>query len=237
MTTEHVPVDDSEVLRNILATTDALLLDFDGPICAVFANLSAQNVANQLRGVLTDSGYVDLPRCVKETSDPFCVLNHAATLGAEEADSVEASLRALELEAVSDATPTPEAKRLIQACAAAGLPIAIVSNNSTQAIQAYLERQSIASAVGTISGRRNADVSLLKPDSYLVAQAASELGVSTKSSVMIGDSTSDMTAIATVGGTGIGFVNKHRKTKTLAEAGAHALVTDLSIIAVILEAA
>jgi len=123
------PIDDPEALRDILASTEALLLDFDGPICSVFAGFPAHSVADQLRVVLAEGGYTDLPPDVEQTADPFIVLFHAATFGDEEARYVEAAFRALEADAIRSAKPAAGSHDLIRGWKLTGRPLAIVSNN------------------------------------------------------------------------------------------------------------
>lgn len=55
------PVDDPEALHRILTNTHALLLDFDSPICSVFAGYPAHFIADHLREVLAESGHSRLP--------------------------------------------------------------------------------------------------------------------------------------------------------------------------------
>lgn len=101
MTAAWVSVDDLKVPSRVLATTDALFLDFDGPVCAVFSNFPAREVADLLRGVLAGGGHTGLPDRVAASEDPFEVLEHAASLGAEANRHTEAALRAHEVEAVA----------------------------------------------------------------------------------------------------------------------------------------
>jgi hypothetical protein len=61
--------DDPEALRRVLNQTGALFLDFDGPVCDVFAGLPAPVVVDQLCVVLADGGYGDPPPEI-ESSDP-----------------------------------------------------------------------------------------------------------------------------------------------------------------------
>ncbi|HEX5404930.1 MAG TPA: haloacid dehalogenase, partial [Pseudonocardiaceae bacterium] len=100
------PVDDPETLRRILGEAEALFLDFDGPICDVFAGLPAQVVVDQLCVVLADGGYGDPPPEIAKSSDPFDVLKYAASLGETEGRYVNAALTALEVEAVASAEST-----------------------------------------------------------------------------------------------------------------------------------
>jgi phosphoglycolate phosphatase-like HAD superfamily hydrolase len=166
------PVDDMETLRRILANTDALLLDFDGPICSVFAGILASVVANQLRGVLADSGYVELPEEVRAADDPFDMLFYAAKLGHKESLYVEAAFRAHEVGAVQTAEPTPHTAEVISAWKATGWQLAVVRNNSSAAVEAYLGIHGLRADIDFISARANADTTLLKPSPFLVINAA-----------------------------------------------------------------
>ena len=205
---------------DVLAHTRALLLDFDGPVCAVFASIPASVVADQLRQVLTDGGHVGLPTVVATCTDPFDVLRYAAKLGDDEARYVEAAFTAHEVEAVSGAKPTEGAHDLIRAWHTSGRPIAIVSNNSASAIEAYLDLYDLNRYIDVISARNTADTSLLKPDPYLLRQAINRLNVTPEDCVFIGDSISDIHAARGAGVRSIGYANSPRKTATLTEAHA-----------------
>jgi HAD superfamily hydrolase (TIGR01549 family) len=209
------PVDEPEALRRILARAEALFLDFDGPVCDVFAGLPAAVVVDQLCVVLADGGYGDPPPEVEKSSDPFDVLKYAATLGETEARYVNAAFTALEVEAIVTARPTAGAHDLVRAWSQTSRPIAIVSNNSTVAIEAYLERHRIRTLVTTIAARTTADVAELKPNSYLLNEALRTLGLTSNGPVFVGDSVTDMMAARTVGMTSVGYANKPGKVDQL----------------------
>ncbi|MGH3767686.1 MAG: hypothetical protein ACRDTX_21495 [Pseudonocardiaceae bacterium] len=107
----HTATDDPHTLRHILTRTTALLLDFDGSACNVFAGIPATTVVSQLCVVLADGGHGDLPTELGKSDDPFEVLAHAASLGEGEARYVNAAFTAHEL----DATATAKATQLIAA--------------------------------------------------------------------------------------------------------------------------
>ncbi|WP_158852329.1 HAD family hydrolase [Saccharothrix deserti] len=237
MTTNHVVIDDPEALRRILATTDVLLLDFDGPVCAIFANVPAHYVADQLRNVLADSGHTTLPAEVEKTEDPFDVLTYAAALGTDEARYVEAALRAHEVEAAATAPPTPGAHDFIHAWQATGRKLAIVSNNSQAAVNTYLHRHNLTPLIHTVSARTNSDPTLLKPNAHLVDQAVASVNVRPSRCTLIGDSSSDISAGRATGTRTIGYANKPGKVATLSSPQAHAIVTSMKIPAAILNAA
>jgi len=221
------PVDDPEVFRRILGESEALLLDFDGPVCDLFACLPASVVADQLCVVLADSGHTELPPDVEKSSDPFDVLKYAATLGQAEADHVNAAFTAHEVEAIATAVPTPGAHALICDWSTAGRQLAIVSNNSRTAVDAYLELHDLQRHVSYVSGRGSADPTLLKPNSYLIYAAIRALKVQSSESIFIGDSLSDLIAARGSSVAFIAYANKPQKIDAFAYQSV-AITTDLA---------
>lgn len=221
------PIDDAEAVRRILSTTEALLLDFDGPICSVFAGFPAPIVADQLRHILTQGGHA-IPDHVRESTDPFDVLFYAAKLGPDEARFLEATFRAHEVEAVQSAEPTPEAHALIEAWKASGRPLAIVSNNSAAAVETYLNIHNLRQAVDLISARADPDISLLKPSPYLITSAVQALGVEPLSCTFVGDSLTDIEAAEAANVRSIAYANKPGKTENFIPTTPDAIVTTLS---------
>ncbi|TVT62158.1 HAD family hydrolase [Amycolatopsis rhizosphaerae] len=200
----------------LLAQARALLLDFDGPICSIFAGIPDHVVADQLRGVLADGGHTNLPEHVATTKDPFDVFRYAATLGEDEARYVEAAFTAHEVEAIPTATPTPGAHELIQAWHESARPLAIVSNNSAAAISAYLDLYGLRPSVDHISARMSPDASLLKPSPHLLRQAVQSIQSEPARTVFVGDSLSDIRASRTAGVLCIGYANKVGKRVRMA---------------------
>lgn len=207
------PVDDPAALRRILANTEALLLDFDGPVCRVFAGIPAPVVADQLRAVLAEGGHADLPEDVQSATDPFDVLFYAAKLGQDEARYVEAAFRAHEVEAVQSAEPTPGAGDLIRAWRATGRKLTIVSNNGVAAVRTYLDLYDLSGSIDIISARSTADVSLLKPNPHLVSEAARMLEVGPEACTLVGDSLTDIEAAHAAGVNAIAYANKPGKAE------------------------
>jgi len=218
---------------DVLACARALLLDFDGPVCSVFAGIPASTVANQLRGVLADGGHSDLPEAVAMSTDPFDVLQHAATLGENEARYVEAAFAAHEVEAISSATPTSGAHGLIEVWHESGRPIAIVSNNGARAISAYLDLYGLRTSINFVSARTSANTALLKPSPYLLHQAVTALDVTPGESIFLGDSTTDIEAAQAAGVRSIGYANKPGKDYGLTAAGADAITDALTGLATV----
>lgn len=230
MSPERVPVDDPGALRSIMVNAEALLLDFDGPVCGVFAGFPAHLVAHQLRGVLADGGHDELPAEVEKAEDPFDVLRYAVTLGPNEARYVEAAMRAHEVDAVATARPTPGAHELIRAWHASGRKLAVVSNNSVAAVEAYLKLHKLMDFVDAVSARVAFALSLLKPNPHLVIQAADELGVASAKCVLVGDSLTDIQAAHAAGAPVIGYANRPDKVAVFVAEVPWSIVTEMRFI-------
>lgn len=229
MSTKRAPVDDIEALRDVLKNADVLLLDFDGPVCSVFAGFPAPVVADQLRDVLRQDSGAQLPTEILKTEDPFDVLKFASTLSRSDAEYVEAALRAHEVEAVRSAEVTPSAHDLIKSWHTAGRKQVIVSNNAALAVQGYLNLHSLTGYIDFNFGRNSSDPTLLKPSPFLLTQAITALGVAPSQCVMLGDSTSDMIAAKRAGTTSIGFANKPTKVDQLANES-HAVTQSITLL-------
>ncbi|MDR7323765.1 MULTISPECIES: hypothetical protein [Catenuloplanes] len=99
-------------LTALIAASRVLLLDFDGPVCGLFAGHPAAGIATALRRLLVERGVPVVP----DESDPMEVLRYAATLGRPALTrEVEDALCAAELVAARSAEPTPYARELLVA--------------------------------------------------------------------------------------------------------------------------
>ncbi|NIH86603.1 HAD family hydrolase [Amycolatopsis granulosa] len=217
----------------LLDQAGALLLDFDGPVCSVFAGIPAAVVADQLRAVLADAGHNDFPSEVATSTDPFNVLEYAASLSDEDARYVEAAFTAHEVEAMATATPTKGAHELIHAWHGSGRPLAIVSNNSAAAISAYLGFYGLRSLVNVVSARESADVQLLKPRPHLLNKAVRALAIPAERCVFVGDSLTDVDAAKAADVSSIGYANKPGKRDGFTNAGADAITEVLTELAAV----
>lgn len=187
-----------------------ILLDFDGPVCSVFAGLPDHAAAANLAGALAPP----VPEEVSGYSDPFDVLRYAAESRQDEAPAIESSFTAIEIDAVAVARPTPGADNLIRT--AANRPatvVAIVSNNSVAAIDVYLSAHNLRAEIAGIFARTSADVSRLKPAPTLLTEALTELGFCPDDAVFIGDSMTDIEAGEAAGIPVVAFANRPEKVE------------------------
>jgi beta-phosphoglucomutase-like phosphatase (HAD superfamily) len=208
----------------IVARKKHLLMDFDGPICAVFGSVSAPRVADALVRLLARRG-VSAPPEVATAKDPFDVLHFGATLpDVDHARAVEAEMRRLEVLAVATAPPAPESTATLRILSDYGLLVSIVSNNSDAAVRAYLTRHGLDDIVTDVSSRSDADTSHLKPAPFLLVQAMHNLGTRPDECVMVGDSPSDMQAAHRAGVAAIAYANKPGKAEILSRHSPEALI-------------
>jgi phosphoglycolate phosphatase len=193
---------------DVLARCPHVLLDFDGPICAIWGGTTDRAIADELRTLLT---HIALPADVAAAHDPFVVLRYAATLGPECADAVERRFRALEVAAIPTATTTPEAHDAIRAMKRAGHTLTIVSNNSDAAVAAYVDTHRLGEHIDGIIGRTSTDPATLKPSPAPLLRAMAALGAEPTQCVLIGDSVTDVQAAHAAGIAAIGYANKPGK--------------------------
>ncbi|SFC26519.1 HAD family hydrolase [Streptomyces aidingensis] len=218
-------------MRQLLSGVDSVLLDFDGPVCSLFAARPAADVAQRLRELACELGVA--PRLLAQgpaaSEDPHAVLLAlAGTTGVRGlARRLEHALTQQEVRAATTARPTPGARELIHALQERGIRPAIVTNNSPLAVTAYLTGQRLlAPFAGRVHGRV-ADLSLLKPHPDPVRRALRSTGTAAERSVLIGDSPSDLAAARAAGVPFLGFAPHAAAESALCAAGARHITSSL----------
>ncbi|MEV0803452.1 HAD family phosphatase [Kribbella sp. NPDC050281] len=216
-----------------LRSTQAVLLDFDGPVCSVFAGYPAPQIADELRALIRDA-IGDLPDEITDANGPHEVLGASASLGNDVWQRVEEALQVAEVKAVESATPTPGVAEFLEICRSAKRPVAIVSNNCEASVHKYLEQAGIADHIRHIEARDPVHVERMKPSPFLVDRAAAALSVSPGRCVLIGDQPSDVAAAIAAGTRSIGYANKPGKAGDLAQAGADSVIGDMNDVAALI---
>ncbi|MFF0085600.1 HAD family hydrolase [Streptomyces canus] len=214
--------------RHLLAEARCVLFDFDGPICRLFPNGSSKQVADELRELIdeADVGSV-LTDGEKEDKDPHMVLRavHRARRDRDVTRllaDLEAKLEAGELEAARTAWPTPNADTVVRLLAKRRVALAVVTNNSPLAAEAYLERRGLLRHFTTIQGRTS-DPGRMKPDPDVLDRALSYLR-HPEDAVMIGDTGTDVEAAEKAGVPFIGYGRNPDKRARLRDAGAEVVL-------------
>ncbi|MGW7477134.1 HAD family hydrolase [Nonomuraea muscovyensis] len=220
----------NEALVEIFRQTRAVLLDFDGPVCKVFAGLPAPEVAARLKRLLQDEG-AELPEDVAELDDPLKVLRRTADFAPELVDKVEVALMANEVEAADSAELTLGVRELLAACVEASRPVVIVSNNSEPAIERFLGRAGLDGSLSGVVGRPIGRPDEMKPHPRSLLRACELAAVRPEEAVLIGDSGFDMEAAINAGARSIAYANEPGKDVTLRLTGADAVSHAMNEIA------
>jgi phosphoglycolate phosphatase len=226
------PGTDAAGLGAIIARTRYLLLDFDGPICSIYAGLPASTVAEKLRQVFPG----ELPDEIANTPDPIKVFAYSATVSDEMAARVEAEMADLELAAVPTAEPTPYVHEVIASARESGRVVGVVSNNSVRAVNAYLDRHSLSGGIRLVVARTSHDPALLKPSPHLINEAVRGLDADPGSAALVGDSFTDIEAAHSANVASIGYANKPGKQERMTQLQAGAVITSMADLALSLRA-
>src|SRR5260221_9251917 len=91
-------------LDTLARRTRHVLIDFDGPICEIFAGTPGHDVADELRRQLR-AVRIDIPPGAETSDDPLEVFRVVADLGGQADAIAQALLTALEVQAVQTAQP------------------------------------------------------------------------------------------------------------------------------------
>ncbi len=213
-------------IEELLRDVPILLLDFDGPICSVFAGYPAAVVAQEVREFVTSRG-APLPDAALTTDDPLEVLRATEQTGDLVLTRESAAfLRERETSAVATAELTPGIEAVLAAAESTGRRVSVVSNNSNAAIDAFLELYGLSGSIHGTFGRQDwMFPHQMKPDPLLVQLAL--MGAHGVPALLVGDSVTDVYAAHAAQAHCIGYANKPHKVATLDAAGADAIITSM----------
>jgi HAD superfamily hydrolase (TIGR01549 family) len=230
-TAQTVPVtEETGNVRERITGARFVLFDFDGPICRLFAGLSAEDVAKDLVAWLERQGLKELlTQREREHPDPHVVLNavNKRHPRSDLVDELEELLTQQERKAVDSAFPTPWADPLIRTWSAVGTHLAIASNNSPRTVTDYLDGRGLLECFAPhVYGRTN-DLDLLKPNPHCLNRALRAMGAHPDDALMIGDTPTDFEAARRAGIPFLGYARNKSKEALLRRAGAESVVGSL----------
>jgi phosphoglycolate phosphatase len=217
-----------EELAAILAPVRHVLLDFDGPVCSVFAGFPAAEVARRLAELLTGP---EGPPPGHELTDPLAMLRHIADARPELVPAADDALARMEVEAVAHARPTEGAVQFLEACAATDRQVWLVSNNATAALDRYVDAHRLKTLVAGCFGRAPGRPKSMKPSPELLLAALRAAHAEPTDGIFIGDAVRDVEAAYAAEMSAIGYANKPGKVGALTGAGAVAVVTIMTTLA------
>ena len=224
---------DAERLMRRIRT---VLLDFDGPVCSIFAGFPAPAVADELAATAAGAGH-PVPADYLRNQDPLDVLRFAGTVGPELTALIERELTRAEVKAADTAEATPGAEAFLRACRSTGRTVAVVSNNSAAAVARFLERAGWAGLVRLIEGRDPSDPGLMKPHPHVLLRTLRDLAQPAESAVIVGDSVTDIEAGLAADVWTLGYANKPGKADAMRDAGADVVLTSMVRLAEVTNAA
>lgn len=188
---------------NLVRQARVLLLDFDGPVCDLFAAAERGPAVAARISAATD---LALPPAVVKKPTTITILDFATSVDDENARRIEAALTGYELESAATAVPTPGAAELIAHARRSGRPVVIVSNNAVTAVQSYLRAHGLADDIGAIHARTGDTLRLLKPHPHLLQAALATSQTPPEQAVFVGDQESDVIAARAANVPVIGYV-------------------------------
>ncbi|MFF3491473.1 HAD family hydrolase [Streptomyces sp. NPDC002795] len=230
---EQGDVRESGTLAELITGARHVLFDFDGPICRLFAGRPAAGIARQQVDWLDAQGLGDvLTEEERADVDPHAALRR---LGRARPDSdlvleMESRLTEQELRAVGTAWPTEYVDPLIRTWTAAGVHLAITTNNSAEAARRYIAGRGLSGCFEPHIYGRTKDLSRLKPDPYCLQRAMSAMGAAPGATLMIGDAATDLLAAREAGVAFLGYARHAGKERELREAGARQVTSTLEPI-------
>jgi len=216
-------------LAELIGPAHALLLDFDGPVCDLFAGYTAATIAGELRAFLASKA-VSLPADIQDGSDPLQLIRWVGSSHPELIEGVEDRLIHAERAAARTARPTTRAHDAIIVAAQYKVPVAIVSNNSKSAISGYLNKHGLSRKVSTIVGRVYGHPELMKPDPSSLLNAVVNIGVRPEAAVFLGDATTDIEAARRASMASIGYAKKPGRYSSLEAEGASCVIDDMATL-------
>ncbi len=123
---------------------------------------------------------------------------------------------------------------VITACRDSARSVAVISNDSEKAVRAYLAAHDLDSQIDLIAARTSCDPAILEPSPYLIEQAASKLGASASTCVVVGDSPADIESARRAGAFSIGYARTSNDREQLT--GADAIILSMADLALRLRA-
>lgn len=220
-------------LRGLLEKADAVLLDFDGPVCDLFGEASTAPIAREIKDAVRSVWGPDLDQSVEDCDDSHGILRRVRDMY-DQPSPVPRSRRALELAeeivaryedaAVDSARPAPDVARLVRALRRVDMRLAIVSNNAPGPVESYLERLGLRWEFAAVIGRDPHEPRHMKPDPDPVDRAVKSLGLPPSACILIGDQITDLEAAQAAGTRFIGYTQSQERAAEMRRRGAHEVV-------------
>lgn len=205
--------------REALDQAEALLLDFDGPMAQLMPPPLNRQAADLVRQALGN----EVPPELTGTTDHIALLahpgpSHEARVRAEQAATE------FEIKCAKTCDPAPWLSALLDYADDRNLPRAVVTNNSPQAVLAFLARPDIASPIHVVCGRTLNTMHELKPHPRYLLDALEQVETVPSRGLFVGDSLTDVQAGISIGIPVMGYAKTQPKRDQLRRAGSRAVI-------------
>jgi len=221
-------------LRRLLRDTQAVLLDFDGPVCDLFGTTPTAPIAQEIKEMARDE-WGGLDREVEECHDSHGILQRLRDMYDEEAptprrraplDQANTIVTRHEYAAVNSAEPAPFFEELLDALLDLRKHLAIVSNNAEGPVWEYLKNAGLQSKVVAVCGRDPREPRHMKPHPDSLRRALRSLGgLDPSEALMVGDQLTDLRAARAAGVPFLGWTQDESRSRRMLRDGADAVVT------------
>ncbi|MFE1913427.1 HAD family hydrolase [Streptomyces anandii] len=227
------PAGERGSLAGLLATTRAVLLDFDGPVCDLFAGTSTAGVAARIKrrarrywGPLApEAAACDDSHDILQRLRDMYDAPAPQTRGRRPLVVAERIVTRQESRAVRTARPAPHLDDLVVSLRSLGMRLAVVSNNAEAPIRAYLGKLGIEGEFAGVFGRDPRDARLMKPDPDCVVRALECLSLPASQCLLVGDRVTDLKAARSAGTCFLGYTQDPVRAREMREGGANAVVS------------
>ncbi|MFJ4836361.1 HAD hydrolase-like protein [Streptomyces sp. NPDC088747] len=216
-------------LSDLLYGADAVLFSFDGLLCRLFGQ-NLQDISDRL---LQRAQSLRLALAPQTPTDPVGMLRSLVPQGsASQIRRLDGFLTHFEIEAAQRADPLPGVEELLKTLIDGAWRLAVVTDHSSMAVEAFLERlpQQIPSSRIAVVGR-SADLELTKPNPHALRRATTKLNVANERALVVGESADDAKAAQSAGITFVGIAQNAEHARVLRKAGVTRTVESLDIMA------
>ncbi|MCX5438166.1 HAD-IA family hydrolase [Streptomyces sp. NBC_00569] len=227
-------------LHGLLTAAQAVLFDFDGPVCGLFARNPTAPAAKEIQD-LVRADWGELPPSVEQSQDSHGILRALRQDMFEEASPAGRRLETLqraedvvtqyEWLAIQDADLEPHVEELLGHLSHLGKRMAVVSNNAEEPIRKYLDANGLLRHFEAVIGRDHDELRNMKPNPYGVLRAVDLLDLSPGSCLMVGDQLSDLHAAESAGVPFLGTTDNDQRRAEMSALGADSVVATLEPVA------
>ncbi|MGW5785638.1 HAD family hydrolase [Streptomyces sp. NPDC003757] len=226
------PLDDPAAALRAFGSARAVLFDFDGPVCDLFAGCTTAVTAQRIKRTARRH-WGPLDPAVEKCDDAHGLLpplremyeRSAPAAGALPLEHAEAAVTELERRAVRTALPTPHLGALVDLLLSRGKRLAVVSNNAEAPIREYLGSLGTGPVFAGVFGRAPHDARLMKPHPDCVHRALRHLDLPASACLLVGDQLTDLEAARSAGTGFLGLTRDAGRALRMARGGADAVVS------------